>query len=123
MAKYPSHLGDEHIADILADDCIDAQEVQDLKDSNVDLESLMKLGEGADSRNDDPGFMDLIKAAAKAEYLEDEITPGEMDDDEVDDFLAKIDSDGTREDWEVKLAEYLYNESDNKPEALAEVFA
>jgi hypothetical protein len=123
MAKYNSHLTAADRDSILADGVIDEQEVLDLIDSDVDFESLMSLAEGADERTDHPSFMELVKAKAKAQYLDDPITTNEIDDDEVENFLDLIDSDGTREKWEIALAEYLYNESANKPEALRDVFA
>lgn len=96
---------------ILEDGIIDADEVNQLRtilydDGVIDQEEadmLFELNDEVSGKNNDPSWETLFISAICDFLLEDEVSPGEIDDDETKWLLDKIQGDGKVDDIELKL--------------------
>jgi len=100
---------------ILADGIIDEQEVKQLHeilyaDGIIDKEEaefLFELNDAVSGKKNHPSWKTLFVEAISSFLLDDEISPGEVDDDEAKWLLEKIQGDGKVDDVEEALLKNL----------------
>lgn len=112
--------------ELLADGIIDAAEVQTIKeviyeDGKIDKEEadfLFEINDAVSGKENAPEWKTLFVDAITAYLLEDETSPGEIDDDEAKELYDQIKGDGQVDDTERALLENLKAKSKNFPEIL-----
>jgi hypothetical protein len=100
---------------ILADGVIDEAEVQQLRevlyaDGKIDKEEaefLFELNDAVSGKDNHPSWEALFIEAITSFLLEDETSPGEIDDEEAKWLLAKIQGDGQLDGTEKSLLDNL----------------
>lgn len=113
--------------ELLADGIIDAAEVQTIKeviyeDGKIDKEEadfLFEINDAVSGKENAPEWKTLFVDAITSYFLEDETSPGEIDDDEAKELYEQIKGDGQVDDTERALLENLKAKSKNFPEILA----
>jgi hypothetical protein len=111
---------------ILADGIIDADEVEQIKkviyaDGKIDSEEaefLFELNDAVSGKSNDPGWKDLMVEAITKFLLEDETSPGVVDDAEGTWLIEKIESDGTYDDIEKAILLNLKQKAKKLPSSL-----
>ena len=111
---------------ILEDGVIDAQEVKQLKevlyaDGVIDREEaefLFELNDAVSGKDNDASWETFFINAISDFLLEDETSPGEIDDEEAQWLLQKIQGDGQLDKTERALLDNLKNKSKNFPKIL-----
>jgi hypothetical protein len=111
---------------ILEDGVIDAQEVQQLKevlyaDGIIDKEEaefLFELNDAVSGKANDASWEAFFINAISDFLLEDETSPGEIDEEEAQWLLQKIQGDGQLDKTEQALLANLKNKSKNFPKIL-----
>jgi len=111
---------------ILADGIIDADEVKQLRevlyaDGKIDKEEaefLFELNDAVSGKANHSSWETLFVEAISSFLLEDEKSPGEIDDDETEWLLAKIQSDGQLDKNEKALLRNLKNKVKKFPATL-----
>lgn len=107
MTKSLSELA----ADIIEDGVVDADEVKKIReriyeDGVIDREEaefLFAINDGVSGNANDPAWKELFVEALTAHVLEDEESPGEIDEDEAKWLVDKIQGDGVIDDCEKAL--------------------
>lgn len=97
--------------DIIADGIVDADEVTKMKerlyaDGVIDREEaefLFNINDAVSGKANDPGWKKLFVEALTSHVLEDEESPGEIDEDEANWLVQKIQADGQVDDCEKAL--------------------
>ena len=100
-------------ADILADGVIDADEVKKIKeflyeDGIIDREEaefLFELNDAVTGKKNHPSWKTFMVEAITKFLLEDETSPGVVDDDEADWLISKIMKDNTMDEVERAILE------------------
>ena len=100
---------------ILADGVIDEAEVKELRevlyaDGTIDKEEaefLFELNDAVSGKDNTPEWEKLFIEAITSFLLEDEVSPGEIDDEEAKWLLAKIQGDGQLDKIEKALIDNL----------------
>lgn len=123
MSKY-----DEMKKNLLEDGIIDANEVVKLRealyeDGVIDKEEadfLFELNDATSGAANDPAWNALFVEAICDFLLKDEISPGEVDDDEAEWLLARIVKDGVFDDNEKALIAALKAQAKSLPAKLVE---
>lgn len=113
--------------ELLADGIIDAQEVNTIKDTiyadgKIDKEEadfLFDINDAVSGKDNSPEWKELFIGAITSYLLEDEVSPGEIDDAEAKELYDRIKGDGQVDDTERELLENLKAKSKNFPELLA----
>lgn len=113
--------------ELLADGIIDAAEVQTIKeviyaDGKIDkaeADFLFEINDAVPGKNNAPEWKALFVDAITSYLLEDEASPGEIDDEEAKELYDHIKGDGQVDDIERTLLESLKAKSKNFPEILA----
>ena len=108
---------------ILEDGVIDAAEVKQLRevlyaDGVIDKEEaefLFELNDAVSGKENDESWEALFVEAVTSFLLEDETSPGEIDDDEAKWLLAKIQGDGQLDKTEKALLDNLKAKAKNFP--------
>ena len=111
---------------ILADGVIDETEVTQLRealyaDGKIDKEEaefLFELNDAVSGKDNHPAWEALFIEAITSFLLEDETSPGEIDDEEAEWLLAKIQGDGQLDKTERALLDHLKKKAKNFPEML-----
>jgi len=111
---------------ILADGVIDKDEVKQLQevlyaDGVIDKEEaefLFELNDAVSGKDNDPAWEELFVNAISAFLLEDETSPGEIDDEEAKWLLAKIQGDGQLDQIEKALLANLKAKAKTFPKIL-----
>jgi hypothetical protein len=111
---------------ILADGVIDAQEVQQLRtelyaDGQIDKEEaefLFELNDAVSGKDNDPSWTALFVEAITSYLLDDEVSPGEVDEVEAKWLLAKIQGDGQIDQAEQALLDNLKKKAKKLPAEL-----
>ena len=106
MSKF-----DELKKNLLADGIIDAEEVKTLKaelyaDGIIDkdeAEFLFELNDATSGAANDPSWQALFVEALSDYLLKDEVSPGEIDDEEAEWLVSHIEKDGEYDDNEKAL--------------------
>ena len=112
---------------LLEDGIIDAEEVKTIKeviyeDGKIDKEEadfLFELNDAVTGKDNAPEWNTLFIDAITAFVLEDEVSPGEIDDDEADYLDDQIKGDGQVDATERALLENIKAKAKNFPEKLA----
>ena len=112
---------------LLEDGVIDAEEVKTIKeviyeDGKIDKEEadfLFELNDAVTGKDNAPEWNTLFIDAITAFVLEDEVSPGEIDDDEADYLYDQIKGDGQVDATERALRENIKAKAKNFPEKLA----
>lgn len=112
---------------LLEDGVIDAEEVKTIKeviyeDGKIDKEEadfLFELNDAVTGKDNAPEWNTLFIDAITAFVLEDEVSPGEIDDDEADYLYDQIKGDGQVDATERALLENIKAKAKNFPEKLA----
>lgn len=112
---------------ILEDGVIDAAEVSQIEsvifdDGVIDQEEadfLFELNDAVSGKNNDAGWSKLFIKAISSYLLEDEESPGEIDDDEAQWLHDKIAGDGKIDSVEKLLLMHLRDNAKGFPEKLA----
>lgn len=112
---------------LLEDGIIDAEEVKTIKDviyedGNIDKEEadfLFELNDAVSGKDNAPEWKELFIDAITAYVLEDEVSPGEIDEDEAEYLYNQIKGDGQVDDTERALLENIKAKATNFPEKLA----
>lgn len=120
---------DELKKELLADGIIDADEVKKLEkvlyeDGVIDKDEadfLFELNDAVTGKPNDPSWEELFIKAITSFVLDDETSPGEIDDDEAQYLCDKIKGDGQIDDIEKALLENIKAKSKNFPALLAEL--
>jgi hypothetical protein len=110
MSKY-----EEIKKSLLADGIIDAEEVKNLRaklyeDGVIDREEadfLFELNDARSGAKNDPSWQALFVEAISSYLLDDESSPGEIDDGEAGWLITHIEKDGTYDDNEKALLKNL----------------
>ncbi len=113
--------------ELLADGIIDSDEVLELKevlyaDGVIDKEEanfLFELNDAVSGNRNHPSWEDFFINSICSFLLEDEVSPGEIDEDESNWLYKKISSDGQVDDVEKKLLQTLKAKAKSFPEQLA----
>lgn len=111
---------------ILADGVIDEQEVKQLRavlyaDGIIDKEEaefLFELNDAVSGNENHASWKTLFVEAITSFLLEDEMSPGVVDEDEAKWLLAKIEGDGKLDDIEVSLLNNLKSKAKQLPQSL-----
>jgi len=111
---------------ILADGVIDEAEVKQLRDvlyvdgkiDKEEAEFLFELNDAVTGKENSPAWEALFVEAITSFLLEDEVSPGEIDDDEAQWLLAKIQGDGQIDTTERSLLDNLKAKARAFPEIL-----
>ena len=111
---------------ILADGVIDEAEVTQLRevlyaDGKIDKEEaefLFELNNAVSGKDNHPAWETLFIEAITGFLLEDESSPGEIDDKEAEWLLAKIQGDGQLDKIERALLDHLKKKAKSFPEIL-----
>ena len=111
---------------ILADGVIDEAEVEQLRevlfaDGKIDKEEaefLFELNDAVSGNDNSPAWEELFIEAITSFLLEDEASPGEIDDEEAKWLLARIQGDGQVDGIEKALLENLKAKAKAFPEIL-----
>jgi hypothetical protein len=115
--------------ELLADGIIDAAEVKELEevlyeDGVIDKDEadfLFELNNAVSGKANAPEWKDFFVKAISSFVLEDETSPGEIDDDEAKYLYDQIKGDGQIDDIEKALIENIKAKSKNFPSLLAEL--
>lgn len=115
--------------DLLADGIIDADEVKELEevlyeDGVIDKEEadfLFELNNAVSGKKNAPEWKDFFVKAISSFVLDDETSPGEIDDDEAKYLYDQIKGDGQIDDIEKALLVNIKAKSKNFPALLAEL--
>lgn len=111
---------------ILTDGKIDANEVAEIKkviyaDGKIDTAEanfLFDLNDGCSDANNDESWSTLFVEAISSYLLEDENSPGEIDNKEASWLLEKVQGDGKLDATEKKLLQKLATEAKSMPDDL-----
>lgn len=111
---------------ILADGVIDETEVQELRkvlfaDGKIDTEEaefLFELNDAVSGKNNHPSWETLFVEAITSLLLDDETSPGEIDDEEAKWLLSKIQGDGQLDKIEQALLDNLKAKAKKLPKSL-----
>jgi hypothetical protein len=114
---------------ILADGVIDEQEVKQLRevlyaDGVIDKEEadfLFELNDAVSGKENHASWTVLFIEAITSFLLEDETSPGEVDEDEAKWLIAKIQGDGKIDDIELALLQNLKSKAKFFPESLLNI--
>lgn len=112
---------------ILADGVIDEQEVKQLRevlyaDGVIDKEEaefLFELNDAVSGKDNHPSWKILFIEAITSFLLEDETSPGVVDEGEANWLLAKIQGDGKLDDIELSLLNNLKTKAKQLPQSLS----
>ncbi len=115
--------------ELLADGVIDANEVNELEkilyaDGVIDEDEadfLFELNDAVSGRANDPSWGEFFVKAITSFMLEDEDSPGEIDESEAKYLYEKIKGDGQVDGIEKALLENLKKNSKNFPAILEEL--
>lgn len=115
--------------DLLADGVIDADEVKELEkvlyaDGVIDKEEadfLFNLNDAVTGKANDPSWEKFFVKAITSFVLEDETSPGEIDDDEAKYLYDKIKGDSQVDGTERALLLNIKEKSKNFPALLSEL--
>ncbi len=126
MTDYMGKPLDELLADITADGVIDAAEVAGLRkrlyaDAKIDREEaefLFSLNDAVSGKKNDPGWKKLFVEAITKHVLEDEQSPGVVDQAEGAWLIEKIESDRQIDDMEKALLASIKAKARSLPENL-----
>ena len=107
MTKALSELAN----DIIEDGIVDADEVKKIKeriyeDGVIDREEgefLFTVNDGVSGNENDPAWEELFVEALTSHVLDDDVSPGEIDEDEAKWLVEKIQGDGKIDDCEKAL--------------------
>lgn len=113
-------------SEILEDGIIDPAEVKEIKailyaDGIIDQEEadwLFQLNDAVSGANNDPSWGDLFSKAIGDYLLEDENSPGEIDEAETEWLYSKVQGDGQIDAVEKKLLQYLKDNAKKFPSKL-----
>jgi uncharacterized tellurite resistance protein B-like protein len=111
---------------ILADGVVDEAEVKQLRevlyaDGTIDKEEaefLFELNDAVSGKSNHSSWETLFVEAISSYLLEDETSPGEIDDDEAEWLLSNIQGDGQLDKTEKALLDNLRKKAKNFPEIL-----
>jgi hypothetical protein len=111
MPDYMNASLDVLAKDIIDDGIVDADEVEGLRkriyaDGVVDREEadfLFLVNDAVSGNNNDLGWKDLFVDALTKYVLDDEVSPGVVDEDEAEYLISKIEADGTVDEIELAL--------------------
>jgi hypothetical protein len=114
---------------ILADGIIDEQEVTPLRkvlyaDGIIDKEEadfLFELNDAVSDENNHPSWKVLFIDAITSFLLDDEISPGVIDNTEAKWLLEKVQGDGKLDDVEISLLNHLKKTAKNIPDSLKNI--
>lgn len=120
---------EEFKKDLLADGVIDAAEVKELEavlyaDGVIDKDEadfLFEINNAVSGKKNAPEWKDFFVKAISSFVLEDETSPGEIDDEEAKYLYDQIKGDGQIDDIEKALLENIKAKSKNFPSLLAEL--
>jgi hypothetical protein len=115
--------------ELLADGIIDAAEVKELEevlyeDGVIDKDEadfLFDLNDAVTGKANDPSWEDFFIKAITSFVLDDETSPGEIDDEESQYLLDKIKGDGQVDGTEKALLLNIKKKSKNFPKILEEL--
>ena len=115
--------------DLLADGVIDSAEVKKLEevlyeDGVIDKDEadfLFELNNAVSGKNNAPEWQDFFVKAISSFVLDDETSPGEIDDDEAQYLCDKIKGDGQVDGTEKALLLNIKKNSKNFPKILEEL--
>lgn len=115
--------------ELLADGVIDANEVNELEkilfaDGVIDKDEadfLFELNDAVSGKENDPSWGEFFVKAITSFMLEDEDSPGEIDESEAKYLYEKIKGDGQVDGIEKALLENLKKNSKNFPAILEEL--
>lgn len=108
------------VKDIIADGVVDAAEVKQLEkvlfeDGKIDREeadALFAINDAVSGNANDASYKDLFVKAIASHVLEDEDTPGVIDEAEGDWLASKIEGDGEVDEVEKALLIHLEKEAE-----------
>lgn len=111
---------------ILADGIIDEQEVKQLRDvlyadgiiDKEEADFLFELNDAVSGKENHPSWKSLFVEAISSFLLDDETSPGFVDEDEAKWLLNKIQGDGKLDDIEISLLENLKSKAKQIPNSL-----
>jgi len=111
MTDYMNAPLGELAKDIIDDGIVDADEVKGIRerlyaDGVIDREEadfLFEINDAVSGNANDPGWESLFVEALTKHVLDDEVSPGEVDDDETAYLVSKIQADGKVDDIELAL--------------------
>lgn len=120
---------EEYKAELLADGIIDATEAKELEsmlfaDGKIDSEEanfLFELNDAVSDKDNDPAWNTLFVKAISSYLLDDENSPGEIDDAEAEWLYAKVKGDGQIDGVEKELLNYLKSQTKTFPSILEEL--
>jgi uncharacterized tellurite resistance protein B-like protein len=114
---------------ILADGVIDEQEVKQLReilyaDGVIDKEEadfLFELNDAVSGKKNHASWATLFVEAITSFLLDDEVSPGEVDEKEAKWLIAKVQGDGKLDDIELALLQNLKSKAKFIPKSLLSI--
>jgi hypothetical protein len=121
----------EVVKSILEDGTIDDNEVTKLRerlyaDGKIDkdeAEALFEINDGVKGKNNSPSWTTLFTYGISEFLLNDETSPGVIDEEESKWLIQKLEGDGEIDDNERKLLALLKSKATSLPDALKAKFA
>ena len=126
MTDYMNDSLSDLKAAILDDGIIDDDEVGKLRerlyaDGIIDREEadfLFDLNDAVSGKDNAASWGELFVEAIAAHVLEDDVSPGEIDDDEAAWLIGKIQGDGQVDETERKLLKVILEKAKSAPDSL-----
>ena len=103
------------VTEIIEDGVVDSDEVATLRaelyaDGEIDrdeADALFEINDAVTGNDNDPGFNTLFVEAITSHLLDDEVSPGEVDEDEAAWLISRVEGDGQVDGVERTLLETL----------------
>lgn len=113
-------MNKDTIAVVIADGIVDAEEVLAIRnevyaDGIVDkeeVEELFEINDAVSGKDNDPSWAQLMVDAVRSYALEDEVSPGVVDQEEGDFLADMIEGDGKVDEVEVAILTMLKKEAE-----------
>ena len=115
------------VEDVIADGKVDADEVQELRDSIMEdgvvdrdeADALFKVNDAVSGNDNAPEWQACFVEAISSHVLDDEASPGAIDDDEAAWLIESIEGDDQVDPVEMALLANLKAKATSIPESLA----
>ena len=109
--------------EIIADGVVDASEVAKMRerlyaDNVIDREEadfLFMVNDKVSGKGNDAGWQKLFVEALTSHVLDDDVSPGEVDDDEASYLISKIEADGQVDGTELDLLTNIVSKANQTP--------
>lgn len=124
MSNHMTKPLNDLASDIIADGIVDAEEVKKIRerlyaDGIIDREEadfLFTINDAVSGANNDPSWKDFFVEAISNYVLKDEVSPNEIDEDEAQYLISKIQADENVDDIEMATLAHIIATAKSTPE-------